>query len=404
MYNFNDPVERLGTASMKWDGALKRLSAEQAAAAPLPMWVADMDFQVAEPIRQALQRRISHGVFGYCEIPASMIDAVLQWQETRFGWKARREWMVPSSGVVSALNLAIQTFTHPGDHVLMLGPVYGHFHGDATANGRRPILAPLEQLPDGRYRFDPQAFENAILPGTRLFLLSNPHNPTGNVWTREELTQMGEICHRHGILVVSDEIHQDLILGEGARHCAYGLLDDALVQNAIICTAPSKTFNLSGLQCANIFIPNAHLRADFKAATERAGLNFLNALGVTACETAYAECGDWADQMLDYVKGNQDHFRAQLEARGLPVRVAPMQSLYLAWMDFRQLDMPADALHDFLLRQARLWLDPGVKFGAGGAGFMRINLACPRQTVDLALDRLTQALQARQAAGQPRQA
>jgi len=395
MYDFSEPVDRRHTHSMKWDGARKRLTAEQAAADPLPMWVADMDFRIAEPIAQALRRLVDHGVFGYTDVPDSMVDAVLQWQQDRFGWQARREWLVPAPGVVNALDMAIQTFTRPGEHVMMLSPVYVHFHRDVIINGRRAIQVPLDLQPDGRYRFDAAAFEAAIQPGTRLFILSNPHNPTGNVWTREELTQMGRICLRHGIIVVSDEIHQDLVLGEGAKHLTYGLLDDELAQHAIICTAPSKTFNLAGLQCANLFIPNDRLRADYRAAVERAGLGLPNAMGLAACEAAYAQCGDWADAMLRYVKDNQAYFRAQVAARRLPFKVSPMASLYLAWLDFRQLGLPADELHDFLLRKARLWLDPGTKFGVGGAGFMRINLACPRQTIDLALERLTQALAGR---------
>jgi len=396
-YDFNEPVDRRRTGSMKWDGASLRLTPQQAAADPLPMWVADMDFRVAEPIVQALQRRIAHGVFGYTDVPGSMVEAVLRWQEERYAWRAQARWLLHSPGVVNALDMAIQTFTRPGEHVMMLSPVYIHFHHDVIINGRRAIQVPLVLQPDGRYRFDAEAFEAAIVPGTRLFILSNPHNPTGNVWTREELAQMGSICLRHGIIVVSDEIHQDLVFGEGEAHHAYGRLDDELVQNAIICTAPSKTFNLAGLQCANLFIPNDRLRADYRAAAERCGLGRPNQMGIAACEAAYSQCGDWADQMLRHVKDNQAYFRAEAEARRLPVRVSPMSSLYLAWLDFRELGMEADALHDFLLREARLWLDPGTKFGAGGAGFMRINLGCPRQTVELALDRLAQALGTRKA-------
>jgi cystathionine beta-lyase len=392
MYDFSEPVERRNTSSRKWDSARKRLSFDQAAADPLPMWVADMDFRVAKPIRDALRRQVVHGVFGYTDVPDTMVHAVLQWQKDRFGWLAEREWMVQSPSVVNALNIAIQTFTLPGECVLMLAPVYAHFHDDAILNGRHAVQAPLELGHDGRYRFDAAAFEAAMPDDTRLFLLSNPHNPTGNVWTREELVQMGEICLRRGIIVVSDEVHQDLVFGEGAAHHAWGLLDDALVRNSIICTAPSKTFNLAGLQCANIVIPDERMRREYLAAAERFGLNYVNLMGIAACEAAYARCGSWADQMLRYVKGNQLHFRAQVEQRQLPIRVLPMDSLYLAWIDFRKLGMFAGTLHDFLLRKARLWLDPGAKYGAGGAGFMRINLACPRQTVDLALDRLTDAL------------
>lgn len=391
LYDFDQIIDRKHTNSMKWDGARRRLTAEQLAADPLPMWVADMDFKVAEPILDALRRETDQGILGYSEAPDSYVEAVIGWQATRFGWQPDPAWLVQSPGVVNALNMAIQAYSLPGDSVLVQSPVYVHFHHDVVTNGRRVIEVPMDF--DGeRYRFDPMAFEAAIQPNTRLFILCNPHNPTGNVWTHEELTAMATICHRHGVIVVADEIHQDFVFGQGARHTSFGLLDEALVNNALILTAPSKTFNIAGLQCSNLFIPNQGLRNRYRAQAERCGVGLINKFGIAAGEAAYRHGGTWADEMLAYVRGNQQRFSQGLAPLGAKVRVIPTPSLYLAWIDFRSLEKSPADLHDFLLRHARLWLDPGTKFGTGGAGFMRINLACPRAVVDVAIERLTQVL------------
>lgn len=389
MYNFDEVIDRSRTNSMKWSQAQQFLTAEQAAADPLPMWVADMDFRVAPAIREALQRELDSGVLGYGGTPDSYREAVVDWQVRRFGWQAKPEWITQSPGVIGALNMAIQAFSQPGDFVLVQTPVYFHIHSDVVVNGRRLVQAPLV-LEKGRYRFDPQVFEAAIRPGTKLFILCNPHNPTGNVWTRDELLTMASICERHGILVISDEVHQDLIFGEGERHVPFAMLDDAIAQNSIICTAPSKTFNIAGLSCANIFIANERHRQAFQAQRERNGSFLINTMGTAACEAAYRHGEHWVSEMLEYVRGNQEHFAQRVKELRLPVTVTPTNALYLAWVDFRQLGMPPAELHDFLLRRARLWLDHGPKFGVEGEGFMRINLACPRSVVDEALVRLAE--------------
>lgn len=391
MYDFDEIIDRRHTNSMKWASAQQRLTPEQYAADPLPMWVADMDFRVAQPILDALRRELDVGCLGYGGMPDSYVQAVLDWQLRRFGWRAKPEWLVQSPGVVNAINMCIQAFSQPGDHVLIQTPVYFHFHHDIVINGRRLLHAPLA-LEGERYRFDPEKFEAALRPGTKLFILCNPHNPTGNVWTREELTSMAEICRRHGAMIVSDEVHQDLVFAEGKRHVPFGALGEEIAENAVICTAPSKTFNVAGLQCANIFIPNERLRQAYRAQCERSGVTLLNTMGVAACEAAYRHCEPWMDAMLTYVHGNHEHFGSRLKDLGLPLKVISTDALYLAWIDCRQLGMPAGELNDFLLRRARLWLDHGPKFGAGGEGFMRINLGCPRAFVDEAVERLARAL------------
>lgn len=390
MYDFDEILDRSRSNSMKWAQARQLLTTEQYAADPLPMWVADMDFRVAPPILEALRCELELGVLGYGGTPDSYREAVVDWQMRRFGWQAKPEWITQSPGVIGALSMAIQAFSQPGDYVLVQTPVYFHIHYDVVTNGRRLAQAPLV-LEGGQYRFDPEVFEAAIRPGTKLFILCNPHNPTGNVWTREELLTMASICERHGILVISDEVHQDLIFGDGERHIPFAMLDDSVAQNVIVCTAPSKTFNIAGLSCANIFIPNERHRQAFRAQGERNGSFLVNTMGTAACEAAYRYGEPWADAMLNYVRGNQEHFARRVKELGLPLTVTPTGSLYLAWVDFRQLGMPTSELHDFLLRRARLWLDPGSKFGVEGEGFMRINLACPRSVVDEALARLVGA-------------
>lgn len=391
MYDFDEIIDRRHTNSMKWGQTRQLLTAEQCAADPLPMWVADMDFRVAPPILDALRREVAMGVLGYGGTPDSYREAAVDWQARRFGWQARPEWLTQSPGVISALNMAIQAFSQPGDHVLVQTPVYFHFLHDVVTNGRRLAPAPLV-LETGRYRFDPERFEAAIRPGTKLFILCNPHNPTGTVWTREELTTMAAICERHGILIVSDEVHQDLVFGDGKRHLPLAMLDEAIARNTIVCTAPSKTFNIAGLSCANIFIPDERLRQAYRMQCERNGVFLVNTMGTAACEAAYRHGEPWVEAMLAYVRANQTHFATRVKELGLPLIVTPSDALYLAWVDFRQLGLAPADLHDFLLRRARLWLDPGHKFGEPGEGFMRINLACPRKLVDEALERLADAL------------
>lgn len=392
MHTFDDLIPRRETNSLKWNHGRRLLTQKQSAADPLPMWVADMDFRVAPFIAEALRREIDKSALGYGGTPSSYLDAVLAWQERRFGWLADEAWIVRTPGVISALNVALQAFTREGDYVLVQPPVYHHFLKDVIANGRRLALAPLETNAQGRYYFDPERFEAAICPGTRLFILCNPHNPTGNVWSREELLEMASICQRHGILIVSDEIHQDLVFDRTKRHIPFAMLDHPAAVDSIVCTAPTKTFNIAGLQCANIFVPNPRLRDAFKNQLERNGNSHPNTLGTAACEAAYRDGAAWVDAMLTYVGKNQALFAGRVREMGLPIRVTPAEALYLAWIDCRSLRLPQLELFDFFACRSRLWLDPGSKFGTAGEGFMRINLACPRLLVDEALLRLEHSL------------
>ncbi|MET8151711.1 MalY/PatB family protein [Actinoplanes sp. NPDC049668] len=381
---FDEVVDRTNTNSMKW--------AWTGAGDPLPMWVADTDFKAPPAVIDALHRAVDHGVFGYpAGATESYLDAVTGWQASRFGWEVPRDWVLQTSGVITTLKTAVQAFSAPGDSILIQPPVYAHFHDDVLLNGRFLAYAPLERNQDG-YRFDPRTFEAAIRPDTKMFILSHPHNPTGNVWSAEELTTMGEICDRHGVLVVSDEIHQDLILNRAKRHIPFASLGERFARNSITCTAPSKTFNLPGLQSANVFVPDRRLREELARQYDRNVFPLVNVLGMVAAEAAYAHGAPWLDALLSYLRDNHTHFADRINGATSRVRVLPADSLYLAWMDCRGLGMDAESLDEFMLTEARLWLDKGQKFGAEGHGYMRVNLGCPRATVDEAIERLLGAV------------
>ncbi len=389
---FDEIIDRKNSNSMKWSVGQKFLSADEFAANPLPMWVADTDFRTPRPVIDALHEAVEHGVFGYPGgATKSYLDAVVGWQAKRFGWDVAKDWVIQTSGIITTLKTAIQAFSSPGDSILIQPPVYGHFHGDVLMNGRHLAYAPLERTESG-YRFNEKIFEAAIQGNTKIFILSHPHNPTGNVWSEEELRTMGEICLRHGVLVLSDEIHQDLIINPDKKHIPFASLSEEFAQNSITCTAPSKTFNLPGLQSANVFIPNRRLREDLLRQYDRNMFPLVNTLGMVAAEAAYAHGEPWVDEMLDYVRGNHVQFRDAINSATPKVKVLPMDSLYLAWVDCRGLGMDADALTKFMLTKARVWLDKGQKFGAEGHGYMRANLGCPRSTVDEAIRRITQAI------------
>ncbi|OYR17736.1 MalY/PatB family protein [Brucella grignonensis] len=389
---FDEIIDRTSSNSMKWAYAQKMLAPDEAAAEPLPMWVADTDFKAPQAVIDALHEAVDHGVFGYPGgATESYLKAVIGWQGKRFGWNVDKNWIIQTSGIITTIKTAVQAFSAPGDTVLVQPPVYGHFHNDVLLNGRHLAYAPLEYIGDG-YRFDPAIFEAAIRPNTKLFILSHPHNPTGNVWSEEELRTMGEICMRNGVLVISDEIHEDLILNTGKRHIPFASLGKAFAANSITCTAPSKTFNLPGLQSANVIVPDARLRDELRRQYERNVFDLVNVLGMVAAEAAYTHGEEWLEEMLVYLRANHACFAKAIIQADSRIKVLPAESLYLAWMDCRGLGMGPEDLNRFMLTKARVWLDKGQKFGAEGHGFMRVNLGCPRSTVIDAVARITSAV------------
>ena len=390
-YNFDEVIDRRHEGSMKWSFPEKNLTQDEVAADPLPMWVADMDFKSPPVVMEALRTAVDRGMFGYPGVTKSYVEAITGWQKKRFGWDVNPEWVVQTPGVVTALNTIIQAFSRPGDSILVQPPVYVHFHADVIANGRHVAAAPLV-LEDNTYKFDAKCFEDAIQPNTKIFILCNPHNPTGNVWSENDLRTMGEICARKNVLVVSDEIHQDLVFNPTKKHIPFAALGPVFAQNSIVCTAPSKTFNIAGLQCSNLFIANPKIRDELKRQLERNGLHFINCLGMVAGEAAYRHGEPWLDAMLAYIRANHEFFRDEIQKFLPQLKVINENSLYLTWLDCRALGFDYQQLEKFMLTKARLWFDKGQKFGVEGRGFMRVNLGCPRSVIDEAVQRLRRAL------------
>ncbi|MER5541195.1 aminotransferase class I/II-fold pyridoxal phosphate-dependent enzyme [Streptomyces sp. NPDC002589] len=318
---------------MKWACAHQFLAPDEVAADPLPMWVADTDFRAPQVVIDALHQAVDHGVFGY---PGGATDSYLDTatgrQALQFGWEVPREWVLQTAGIITTLKTAVQAFSAPGDSVLIQPPVYAHFQDDVLLNGRHLAYAPLERTDDG-YRFDARAFDAAIRPDTKLFILSHPHNPTGNVWTEDELRTMGGICARHGVLVVSDEIHQDLVINRDKKHVPFASLGPEFARNSITCTAPRKTFNLPGLQSANVFVPDRGLREELARQYERNLFPLVNVLAMVAAEAAYAHGEPWLEELLGYLRGNHAHFAQAVNTTTSKARVLPADSLSPAWMD-----------------------------------------------------------------------
>ncbi len=387
-YNFDEIIDRRGTDSMKYDYA-QRMGKP---ADVLPLWVADMDFKSPPGVLAALEERCRHGIFGYSEPGEEYYKALTDWYASRFGFEIQRPWVVKAPGVVYAICLCIRAFTRPGDAVLIQQPVYHPFEKSVKNNGRRLSVNQLV-YGDGSYSVDFADFEERIVrDGVKLFLLCSPHNPVGRVWTEEELIRMGEICHRHGVLVVADEIHADFIY-PGYRHHVFSGVRPEFGDFTVTCTAPSKTFNLAGIQVANILIPNRERRHEYKREADQAGYAELSVIGLTACRAAYETGEEWLSELLLYLKGNLDLLRSFLSEKLPRIRMVEPEGTYLVWLDFSGLGLSDQELDAFLLNKAHLWLNSGPIFGAGGEGFQRMNIACPRPILTRALQQLEWAIQ-----------
>jgi cysteine-S-conjugate beta-lyase len=386
-YDFETVIERRGTGCVKWD-AWEAYGHSQD---DLPLWVADMDFKTAPCAIEALTHRVQHGIFGYTMAPEGYYEAVLGWFETRHGWRPQREWLVMTPGVVFALAMAVTALTQPGDAVIIQPPVYYPFRSEIEGNGRRVVTSPLIYQ-DGRYTMDYEGFERAVEEsGARLFILCNPHNPVGRAWTEEELRRIGQICLRHNVVVISDEIHADFARA-GHTHVPFASLGGEFANNAIVCTAPSKTFNLAGLQLSNIFIPNPDIRAAFKRALDRTGYDEPSVFGITAAQACYERGGEWLDELKQVLDENYAVLE-QAVGRMPGVRLVPLESTYLPWLDCRGLGLDDEALRQLVEHDAHLWLDLGTMFGREGSGFVRMNLASPKPIIEEACKRLAGAVE-----------
>lgn len=386
-FDFDTVVERRGTGSIKYDGIKAFGRAEDT----IPLWVADMDFPMPEPAVEALVDRARHGIFGYPLPPESYYDAVVSWLSSHHSWDIDPSWIVPTPGVVHAISLAINSFSNPGDTVLIQPPVYYPFGAVTLENSRCLCTAPLD-YENGAYALDLDAFEKVVEKyRPKLFILCNPHNPVGRVWTAAELMAMGEVCLSYDVLVISDEIHADFAR-PGFTHTVFASLDDRFADITITCTAPSKTFNIAGLQVSNIVIGNHELKDRFKEGQLAEGLTTPNVMGLVAAEACYRYGGDWLEALKTYLEGNLDLMRSHLATCTPQLHLVEPESTYLTWVDCRSLGLDDDGLKDLVEERARLWLDLGILFGNEGSGFIRFNNACPKATLERALDRLADAV------------
>jgi cystathionine beta-lyase len=385
-YDFDRIIDRKGTNSLKWEYRKDLMSKRDI----IPLWVADMDFEVPLPVRQAIQKRAAHEIFGYTLLSGSYYQAVRDWMERRFSWKVDKKWIVFTPGVVPAVNFAVQAFSRPGEKIIIQPPVYYPFRLAVENNGRKLVNNPLK-IEDGRWVIDYEHLESVIDRDTRMLILCSPHNPVGRVWKPEELERLAEICLENKVLIISDEIHADLVLPPHV-HTPTATLSAEIADITIGCTSPNKTFNTAGLQVANNIIPNKELRTRFQEAANSAGIELANAFGATALEASYTEGEAWLEQLLAYIQGNYSLVVEFMQKRLPGFKVYPLEGTYLAWLDGRAYREDDKRLKDHLLRKARVWLDEGSKFGPGGEGFLRMNIALPRPRLKEALERMALAL------------
>lgn len=385
-YDFSRPTDRRGTDSYKWDSAPE--------ADIIPLWVADMDFETFPGITEALQRRVAHGIFGYTRVPETYYEAVCRWFEKRHGWHINREDIIYTSGVVPAVSAVIKALTLPGDQVIVQGPVYNCFFSSIRNNGCETVSNSLiynkEEL---RYEIDFDDLERKLAhKRARLMLICNPHNPGGRVWTRDELTRVAELCRKYGVRVVSDEIHCELTLYDN-EYVPFGSLPDELSRGSITCCSPSKAFNTAGLQIANIVCRDAEMRNRIDRAININEVCDVNPFGVIALQAAYSDEGyEWLTQLRAYISANYDLLRERF-ARELPkCKVMRMEGTYLAWIDCSELHIPSDEIEEMLMHENKVWVNAGSMYGAEGAAFIRINMACTSELLNEGITRIVEGL------------
>ncbi|TFH30688.1 MAG: pyridoxal phosphate-dependent aminotransferase [Promethearchaeota archaeon] len=395
--DLDDIIDRTQTDSIKWNPEI--IKQWYNLDDQLPLWVADMDFRVPQPVIDAMIQRAQHGIFGYAAEGESYYHAVIDWFKDRHHWEIQREWIQITPGIVPAINFFIQTYTNPGDKIIIQEPVYYPFKMGIVNNGRQVvnnnlILEEANEAGKGREGKYIMDFEDlkkkARDKRTRMLILCSPHNPVGRVWTREELQHLGDICLKNNILVIADEIHCDLLM-PGQTHIPFASLSPEFAAITITCTAASKTFNLAGLHVSNIIISDPLIRNRFKTALENLGLMGANIFGRVAVEVAYRDGKVWLEDTLNYIHQNYQYLKSYIATHLPSVTVLPLEGTYLAWVDFRSIGIPPKALDEIIKHQAHVFLDDGGMFGESGLGFQRFNIACPQAILKEALDKITHA-------------
>ena len=386
-YDFSQVIERNNTLSIKYDFAKERKKPSDL----LSLWVADMDFPVAQEIKDALIERCNHGIFGYSEVKTPYYEVIAKWYQEKFNWTTKKQWLVKTPGVVAAIANAIRAFTNIGDAVLIQKPVYYPFFLTIEDNQRKVVNNSLVYK-NGRYEMDFVDFEEKIISHkVKLFVLCSPHNPVGRVWNKEELLKLGDICLKHKVIVVADEIHADFVY-QGHQHQVFANLKTDYQEITVTCTAPSKTFNIAGLQVSNIFIANENLRKKFKQELKKTANADINVMGLIACQAAYSQGEDWLRQVKIYIAENLEYVKTFLRDNLPQVKLVEPEGTYLLWLDFRELNLTEEELEDLIINKAKLWLDGGTMFGTEGVGFQRINIACPQKILIQAFTQLKEAL------------
>lgn len=386
-FDFDTVVDRRNTYSIKYDFAKKKNMPEDV----MPLWVADMDFQVSSYVQEALLKQVQHGIFGYSDVQEEYFEVLKKWMSRHHDWQIESEWLVKTPGVVFALAMAVKAFTNEGDGVLIQQPLYYPFGEVIVANERKVVSNTLVQDESGKYKIDFEDFEEKIVTEKiKLFFLCNPHNPVGRVWNREELVRLGDICYRHHVIVVSDEIHSDFVFN--GQHHVFTNLKEEYKDISIVASSPSKTFNIAGLQVSNIFIPNQELRRKFERQIAAAGYSQLNVMGLVAAKAAYEHGDEWYEAMHKYVNENIIYAQQFVEEKLPGIKLSQTEGTYLLWLDFRELGLSENELDELIIKKAKLWLDSGRIFGTAGRGFQRINVACPRKTLTRALTKLELAI------------
>jgi len=384
-YNFDEIIPREGTNCMKYDAREWIFKTNDV----LPLWVADTDFRTPDFIVEAIKNRTEHEIYGYTVKPESYFEAVICWMKRRHNWKIKKEWISFSPGVVAGLTLAIEAFSKPGDGVVVQPPVYFPFFESVKGTKRKMIENPLK-LENGRFTFDFDDLKSKIEKNTRLLLLCNPQNPGGMVWTQNELEKLSDICLENNIVVISDEIHSDLVFS-GNRHIPFATISEEAAKNSVVCMAPSKTFNVAGLASSLVIIPDKTKFARYERALNVGHLGMGNIFGSVALEAAYTSGDEWLDQLLDYLWENylflEDFIRENLPK----VKVMKPEATYLIWLDFREYGMNDEELMKFTVEKAKVGLNNGGRFGTGGDGWLRLNIGCPRSVLGEGLRRLKSA-------------
>lgn len=386
-YNFDSIIDRTDTHSEKWDGRAQVFGRADV----LPLWVADMDFPAPAPVVAAVAKRAAHGIYGYTARPDALSAAVMDWTATRHGWNLKQDWLIHTPGVVPAINMAINAFTRPGEGILIQPPVYPPFFRTIANNDRRIVQNPL-QYENGRYTINYADLEAKLDQGVKMLVLCSPHNPVGRVWSRDELARLGELCLRREVVIVSDEIHSDIVF-PGNAHIPLATVSESLARCTVTCIAPSKTFNVAGFSASVTIIPDQGLRARFRDIIKRWGMGSGNIFGMTAMEAAYRHGANWLDQLLAYLNENAILVAEYLRKNIPPLKTVRPEGTYLAWLDCRELAIDQAALGRLMIETAGVGLNDGLDFGEEGRGFMRLNFGCPRSILLEGLQRIERAVE-----------